>query len=64
MVTINELRSRAIEAYDAGDIERAERLKKEYTDRKEATVLREQAIEAFDSCDFGTRYYRVWNRRI
>ena len=51
MVTINELRSRAIEAYDAGDVERAERLKKEYQDRRDASDLRSRAIEAFDSGD-------------
>jgi hypothetical protein len=51
MVTINELRDRAIEAYDAGDVERAERLKKEYQDKRDALDLRSQAIEAFDSGD-------------
>ena len=51
MVTLNELRSRAIEAYDAGDVERAERLKKEYQDRRDASDLRSRAIEAFDSGD-------------
>jgi hypothetical protein len=51
MVTLNELRDRAIEAYEAGDVERAERLKKEYRDKTDFEDLKTQAISAFEAGD-------------
>ena len=51
MVTLNELRDRAIEAYEAGDVERAERLKKEYRDKTGFEDLKTQAISAFEAGD-------------
>tara|TARA_R100000353_G_scaffold8717_3_gene10179 strand:- start:1064 stop:5461 length:4398 start_codon:yes stop_codon:yes gene_type:complete len=51
MVTLNELRNRAIEAYEAGDVERAERLKEEYKNKEEFETLRTQAIDAFEAGD-------------